>query len=323
MKCTSKKAVKEICLCLALSLLLSGCGGLKYDFAFDSKQGISSFSICYHLHQMKADSFARGLCVADTDKKLPGIETAGAYGLFDVERSSVLYAKDVHEQMNPASLTKIMTAVVALKEGTMDQVLTASENVKITEKGAQVSGIKKGDSMTLDQAMHLLLINSSNDVAVLIAEGVGGSVPEFVDMMNAEAKKIGATNSHFLNPHGLTEEGHYTTAYDMYLIFNEAMKYDDFMQIMHMDSYETVYHNAKGEEQSVSVKTTNLYLRKELEAPDNITVIGGKTGTTNAAGHCLVLLNRDISGKSYISIILGEPSKDKLYEDMLMLQKQI
>lgn len=306
-----------------MSFLLSACERIKYDFAFGSNQDVSSFTICDHFTEMKADSFAKELCVIENDNKNFALDDAGSFGLFDVQNTDTIASKNANQRMHPASLTKVMTAIIALKEGTMDQVLTATENVNITEAGAQLSGIKKGDSMTLDQALHLLLINSSNDVAIMIAEGIAGSVPQFVEMMNAEALRIGATNSCFVNPHGLTEEGHYSTAYDMYLIFNEAMKYKDFLQIMNMDSYETVYHDAKGNDKSISVKTTNLYLKNEVDVPENITVIGGKTGTTNAAGHCLILLSKDISGNSYISVILREPNKNKLYEDMFLLLNQI
>lgn len=147
--------------------------------------------------------------------------------------------------------------------------------------------------MTLDQALHILLMYSANDVAVLIAEGVSkGSVEDFVALMNQEAQEIGATNCNFLNPNGLTEEGHYVTAYDLYLIFQEALKYDLFNEIIQMNSYNTVYMDANGAEKSVEVETSNLYLRGGYDMPANVTVVGGKTGTTNAAGHCLILLSR-------------------------------
>lgn len=218
--------------------------------------------------------------------------------------------------MNPASLTKVMTALVALKRGNRDDVLTASSNVKINESGAQVCGLEPGDVMTLDQALRILLMYSANDVAIMIAEQYGGTVENFCEMMNQEAHSLGATNCHFTNPNGLTEDEHFITVYDMYLIFNEACKYDLFKEIISMNSYTTVYHDKNGDEKSFDKKTTNWYLLGEAESPTGITVIGGKTGTTTAAGHCLVLLSSDTSGKSYISIVLQSSERTVLYEEM-------
>ena len=173
--------------------------------------------------------------------------------------------------------------------------------------------------MTLDQALHILLLYSANDVAVLIAEGVAGSVEEFVTLMNEEAMDIGATNCHFTNPNGLTEEGHYVTTYDLYLIFQEALKYDLFNEIIQMTSYNTVYKDSNGNEKSIEMETTNLFLKGVYDMPANVTVIGGKTGTTNAAGHCLILLSRSSNGTPYISVIMKDTSKDELYTDMSTL----
>ena len=121
--------------------------------------------------------------------------------------------------------------------------------------------------MTLNQALHALLIKSANDAAVAIAEHIGGSVEGFADMMNEEAQAIGATNSHFVNPHGLNAENHYVTAYDMYLIFNEALKYDTVNEIISMTSYDTVYTDKNGNEKTLSVKNTNQYLAGNVAAP--------------------------------------------------------
>lgn len=106
---------------------------------------------------------------------------ASAAVLFDVNNREVLYSKNAHERLYPASLTKVMTALVALKNASLDTVLTATDSVKINESGAQLCGLKSGDTMTLDQALHILLMYSANDAAMLIAENVGGSVDHFVE----------------------------------------------------------------------------------------------------------------------------------------------
>ena len=117
--------------------------------------------------------------------------TASAAVLFDVNNKKVLYSKNAHERLYPASLTKVMTALVALQNASPDTVLTATDSVKITESGAQLCGLKAGDTMTLDQALHILLMYSANDAAMLIAENIGGSVDHFVEMMNEEAQRLG------------------------------------------------------------------------------------------------------------------------------------
>ena len=197
------------------------------------------------------------------------MSNASGGALFDVNNHETIYAKNIYEKLAPASLTKVLTAVVALKNASEDTLLTATSNVKITESGAQVCGLKEGDQLTLSQALHLLLINSANDAAVLIAEGVGGSVENFCEMMNEEALALGATNSHFVNPHGLTDDNHYTTVYDMYLIMNEAIKFEVFREIIHMDSYTTVYHDKNGAEKEITVNSTNYYfIGKAIHHPE-------------------------------------------------------
>lgn len=306
-------------------LLLTGCGQVSYDMPYTTDLQVSSFRIV----NLEEDSgvtipFASDLCVVDADTGNEDINiTASAAGLFDVNRKDTIYAKNVHEKLYPASLTKIMTALVALKHGSSDMMLTATSNVRGLEAGAQVCGIKEGDQMTLDQALHLLLINSANDAAVVIAEGIAGSVEAFADMMNEEALALGATNTHFVNPHGLPDDNHYTTAYDMYLIMNEAVNYSLFTEIIHMDSYTTVYADKNGASKEITVNNTNYFIQGTAQAPGGITVLGGKTGTTNAAGHCLVLLSRDSASNPYISIILRADSRDGLYEQMTDLLSEI
>jgi len=307
-KCINKFLV----ICILCSTLLCGCGAASYDLAYDCGES-------YKLNTGDIlETFAADICVVGGDVAVDTISMSAntCAGLFDVNQKETLYALNVSEQLEPASLTKIMTALVALKYGSLDQVLTASDSVNITESGAQLIGLSKGDSMTLSQALHILLIYSANDVAMLIAEGIGGDVDTFVDMMNEEAREIGATKCNFENPHGLTSDNHYVTAYDMYLIFNAAMQYDTFQEIINMASYSTSYTKSDGSSQSVEINSTNGYLRGDRTAPTNVTVIGGKTGTTNAAGHCLILLAKDTSGNPYIAVVMRAEDSDTLYNEM-------
>lgn len=293
---------------------------------YTASSEVSSFRIVNtEVSSDLADPFAESLCVVDTDVSSEEVDMSKAFGaaLFDLNRKGTLYAKNVHEKLYPTSLTKILTALVAIKHGSIDMKLTASANVRNLESGAQVCGVKEGDQMTLNQALHLLLINSANDVAVMVAEGVGGSLEGFAEMMNEEARELGATNSNFVNPHGLPDDNHYTTVYDMYLITNEAVKYQLFNEIIQMDSYTTIYYDKSGAEKEVSVNNTNAYIRGDTQPPSGVTVLGGKTGTTNAAGNCLVLISRDSSSNPYISIIMRAEGSEALYEQMTDLLDEI
>ncbi len=333
MRCTSrknalkfKKTVMGIWMPVLLLTGLSGCGKLQYDMAYNVNSKVSGFNVVTGQNSERVEAFAADLCVVTDDildDENVDMSQATAAVLFDVNQKEVIYSKNAHERLHPASLTKVMTALVALKNAPLDKVLTATSAVNITESGAQLCGLKSGDTMTLDQALHILLMYSANDVAMMIAENIGGTTDNFIKMMNEEAGRLGATNTNFCNPHGLTQEGHYTTAYDLYLIFNEAIKYEKFNEIIHMTSYQTTYYNGEGEAKELSVNTTNRFLKGDYQAPENVTVIGGKTGTTNAAGHCLMLLSRDTSGAPYISIILCSEANDILYPEMIDLLDEI
>lgn len=301
-------------------VLLTGCGNTELPFPYDPDYEVSSFRVVRDAAGSVASSFAEDLCVTTTDV---GVDTVPvdltdvtAAGLFDLNRHEVLYAKNIHERLNPASLTKIMTALVALKHGNPDDMITVTDEARITESGATLCGLKTGDTLTLNQALHALLISSANDAAAAIAVHIAGSIEGFADMMNQEALKIGATNSHFTNPHGLTAEDHYVTAYDLYLIFNEALKYELISEIIHMTSYETAYTDASGNSRALTCQNTNLFLRGDYKTPDQVNVIGGKTGTTTAARSCLILLCRDASGNPYIAVMLSAKERDLLYQTM-------
>lgn len=310
---------------MMLMICCSGCGSLSYDMAYHVDYDVSSFNVVTRQETRTAQPFAANLCVASGNVPSDTVDMthAEAAGLFGLDKKEVLYAKNIHERLHPASLTKVMTALVAIRYGQLNQTLTASDVVNITEPGAVLCGLTSGDTMTLDQALRILLIYSSNDVAMMIAENVGGSVERFVEMMNEEAARLGATNTHFMNPHGLTESEHYTTAYDLYLIFKEAVKIDTFNEIIHMSSYQTVFYDKDGKEKPFDKQTTNLFLRGNYQPPANVTVIGGKTGTTNAAGNCLILLSRDENGSPYISVILRAEGGEALYSGMQELLGEI
>ena len=140
-----------------------------------------------------------------------------------------------------------------------------------------------------------------------------------LEEMNREAKALGATQSHFVNANGLPDDDHYTTIYDMYLIFQAAIQTQDFIDIIHTQSYDAAYQHASGNAVTQKWESTNRYLNGQIKEPEDITVVGGKTGTTNAAGYCLVLYSKNKKGDDIVSIVY----KGKTRSDMYTLMNQI
>ena len=315
-----------VCIALIATLALSGCQSAKDDYLlYKDTYKTSGDSGSGQLSQ--ENFFAEELAIVNNtdnsggDKKL----TAGSSLLVNRTDHKTLYANHVYHKLYPASLTKLLTALVVLQNSNMSDEVTISYNAShITEIGAKLCGFEEGDTISLDALLKSMLVYSGNDAAVALAEHVGGSVESFVKMMNQEAKKIGAVHSNFINPNGLHDDNQYTTAYDLYLIFNELLNFDSFRTIMPMASYTAQYSDKNGNPKEKEFKTTDLYLSGEKTANSEIKVIGGKTGTTSKAGNCLILLSRDTNKKEYISVILRANGSNDLYSQMShLLSKEI
>ena len=266
----------------------------------------------------RAETFTQDLCVTAGDVSFEdeSLQYAEAGTIMDLSTHEVLFAQNVHERLYPASLTKVMTALVAIKYGNLDDIVTIDENALDIDPESSVCYLELGDQYTLKQLIYGMLLASGNDAANAIAWHVGGSQEGFVALMNQEAAAIGATNSHFMNAHGLQDENHYTTPYDMYLIFNEAIKYSTFTDAINQKSYTVTYTAGDGEQYERTWFATNYYFTGEAAAPQDVTIFGGKTGTTDEAGACLSLLSKDPYGNSYFSIIMKADTKDDLYIEM-------
>ena len=270
-------------LILSGSLCLSGCSvGLKD--AYSLKERVPSIEASFAAEDEAAKGFASDLCVISDEGSFdPEDVTSQAGALFDLTDREVLYSKDAFEKMYPASITKVMTSLIAIKYGNLEDQVTVTEDAVISESGATLCGIKPGDTLTLEQLLYGLMLPSGNDAGAAIAIHMAGSIDAFADMMNEEAKRLGATDTHFMNPHGLHDEDHYTTAYDLYLIFNEALKYPEFRTVTGSTAYTANYTNGAGQSVSKTWRGGNWYLTGEQETPDGLTVFSGKTGTTNSS----------------------------------------
>ncbi|MCD8155390.1 MAG: serine hydrolase [Clostridiales bacterium] len=269
----------------------------------------------------RADSLAADLCVVQGEVTVDALNLeSGQEGLLlSLEDQEVLFAVGAYERIYPASITKIMTALVALKYGNMEDVVTITAEDVALDSDSQRVGFVEGDQVTMDVLVHSLLVYSGNDAALAIARHVGGSTTEFVAMMNSYAASLGCTGTNFVNPHGLHDDNHYTTAYDIYLMLNEALNYTEFTDITQLSSYTAVYTASDGTETSVVLTATDQYLTGESTPPKNVTILGGKTGTTSAAGNCLAILVQNEYARPYVSIILGAGSKELLYQQMNIL----
>lgn len=284
----------------------------------EDKDNVSAASL------MKASAFAEDLCVSAGDVEHDGISLNGSEkgALFDVGDKKVIFGEDMYEKVYPASITKIMTAILAVKLGNMDDVVTITEEDVTLEEGSQMVGFQAGDTVTMDELFHGLLVYSGNDCAMAIARHIGGTVEQFVEMMNEEAIRLGATGTHFVSPHGLHDENHYTTVYDIYLMLNEAISYSYFVETMQLGNYVITY--TRGEQVlTARLDATDHYLTGQESAPTGVTVLGGKTGTTSAAGSCLAILSQNRYGEPYISVVMKAVNKIYLYKDMNALLAQI
>ena len=248
---------------------------------------------------------------------------AKAAFLFDVTENNALYAQKCFDLLYPASTTKLLTAYVTLKYADLSsEVVVPSDAAGITRQGAQLCGLKKGDCVTVLDLLNALLVYSANDAAVLLCDEVRNGM-ETSEFLNAEAKKIGAVRTTFMNPHGLHDSNHKTNAYDLYLIFKECMKYPEFLDIISKNECQVLCKKKDGTERIISLEATNQYITGEVAAPEGVTVLGGKTGSTSYAGECLVLLS-SCNGHMYISGIFGAKSKTAMYEEMnTLLSKEL
>lgn len=322
MKCTNRTKVAIIGVMAMTGIVLSG-------FEKKPETPITEYEVeKYNANLYEGSFYAEELCVAQEDvpaESYTGDTNVHSAALFDVSGKTVLYSYLSHEKIYPASVTKIMTALIALENGNMEDQVTVGVNAAASSfpADAQLCGLQEGEVWTLGDLVNALMLYSGNDAGTAIAEHIAGSEAEFVDMMNRRAKEIMANNTHFSNAHGLHEDDHYTTAYDLYLIFNECIKDERFVNIIQQESYTASYIGADGTAKEAVFAPTNLYAKGEVEKPGNVTIVGGKTGTTGEAGSCLILLEKDAQNNSYISIVMGAPDKPALYADMTALIQTI
>ena len=225
--------------------------------------------------------------------------------IYDRASGRILYEKNGNKQTPMASTTKIMTAIVVLENANLKDTVTITS--KAAGTGGSRLGLKKNDKITVNDLLYGLMLRSGNDAAVALAIHIGGSIEGFAQMMNDKAKKMGLTNSHFVVPHGLDNEGHYTTAYELAKMADYALNVAKFKEIVSCQT-ATIYINGYAK----VINNTNQLLGSVSG------VYGVKTGFTNGAGRCLVSsCKRD--DLDIITVIIGADTTKMRTADTIKL----
>ncbi len=228
--------------------------------------------------------------------------------IMEASTGMVLYAKNIDDVHYPASITKIMTALLAIENCSLSETVTFSHDAVFgLEPGSAHISADVDEQLTMEQCLYALMLKSANEVANAIGEHVAGSVPKFAEMMTAKAKELGCKNTHFTNPHGLHNDDHYTTAYDMALITRAAMKNPTFRTIAGTQRYVIPPTNKQSETRYLTNKHQMIYPNDYPQYAYQYT-LAGKTGYTDQAGNTLVTVAKK-DGLELICVVLkSKPS---------------
>ena len=239
--------------------------------------------------------------LADKDAYTGKVKAAIVY---DLTSDTLIFAQDIDEKLYPASLTKVMTALLTIEmESDLDQMVTVtSECLKGMEPGGSNVALQVDEQMSVRDLLYCLMVKSGNDAASTLAVHNSGSIEAFVEVMNRRAQELGCTGTNFINPHGLHHDDHYTTARDMAKILKEAMKHPLFEEIFTTKEYVVPATNLS---EARELKTTNFLIRSN-GYPNvlDTRVLGGKTGNTSKAGRCLCTL-AEKDGMRLLTVVLG------------------
>lgn len=238
--------------------------------------------------------------------------------LIDTDTGEILYEKNSHSQFYPASTTKIMTAILAIENGNMDDIVTIDQEAVSLTDGSHIA-LEPEEQLSLEHLVNALLIESANDAAYAIAKHISGSIGEFIKLMNEKAKSIGALNTTFVNPNGLPNEEHMTTAYDLAMIARYAMENEKFRSIVQNYTYTIPITNKKSEQRYLKSANRLLYSTEKIDVNGKLTPIkyegvnGVKSGYTVAAQQCLVT-SFEKDDHKLIAVVLKSNGKN-IYSD--------
>lgn len=312
-----------IAVILVLSMgILTGCGSNTYKAGKQLDIGVLPELPIYGNCSMAADHAVIG---RDEEINASGFEDCYSAMLINDTKNQALVAHDVHKRIYPASMTKIMTGIIVIEsiergDISLDDVVTLNRKVTFDDWDAMASDLVGGCRITIKNLLYGLMLTSYNDCGVILAEVISGSESEFCDLMNDKAREIGATNTHFVNCHGLHDDDHYTTAYDLYLIIKEFSRHDLAYVIDSLDTYDFEYTDAEGNEQSVTIEPTNEFLTGEVNLPSGYSIGSWKTGTTEEALNCLIMeVKNNSTNDDFVVMVAGADGKELLYSSMTKL----
>ena len=240
----------------------------------------------------------------------PALSSAKAVVLADLDSGRLLYELNKDEQRSPASLTKIMTVLLAIEalergEVSLDEMVTAQADCLAgLDTDSSTSGIQPGEIISYRDLLYCALVHSANEACNVLAHRVSGSVDDFVALMNLRAAELGCENTHFSDPNGLSKENHYTTAYEMYLIACEALRHPLFAEICNTKGYDMAATNLSG---ARSFYNSNALITADSEYGSSYVypyAAGVKTGFTQKAGYCLVS-TAEKDGVRLLAVVMG------------------
>lgn len=320
MKCINNCHIKRLlCVVCTTALFISGCGITKTEElpknAYDAYFFQNSYTNIEEDISVK-DLFSKDLCVTNTinfGMDETDSQVAQGAGAFNVSKQEVVYSQNIFTRLYPASTTKILTAYIILRDCTLNDVVIVSESATDQASDSSVCGLKAGDNITVNDLLFGMMLESGNDAAEALAEHHSGSVEAFAQVMTETAHSLGATKSNFKNPSGLPHEEHYTTVYDMYLIMNAAISNPKFVDIISSKKKAVVYTSSAGKVVEKTYTNNNRYFTGGTTTPEGFEIVGGKTGTTGAAGYCLVLYSKNPAGEDIISIVFKADGRHNLY----------
>ena len=241
--------------------------------------------------------------------------------LIEANSGKVLYEKNSNKVKYPASTTKIMTAILTMENCELTDIATVSHNALFSVPASYVTAdLKEGEQLTIEQLLNVLLIPSANDAAFVLAEHIGGTVENFANMMNEKAKEIGCLNTHFVNPNGIHNKNHTTTAYDLALMGKYAMQFDKIREIVKKTRYTLPATNKYDKADRIFKTSNELIEVNNSKAKDNYyyeNAIGIKTGYTSEAGSCIIAGAKKDNLEVIVVVLGGQSTKDGLSQRYL------
>lgn len=277
-----KKLMTKVCAGVMAVLAVAGSGTVNVEAAVDNG----------HIFSVESNQWPGWPQASDI--------TSGTAVVMETSTGTILYDKGMDDIRYPASITKVMTAIIAMDNSTLDTPVTFTET-GLADAYAGSSNINPqlGETFTMEQCLYMILIKSANDVSTQVAEVVGGTVENFVNMMNQKAAELGCTNTHFTNANGLEDDNHYTTAHDMALIGQEALKHELFRTIVSTSSYSVGPTNRIDGTRVFDTHVDLLPGGKHFYEG----CFGGKTGYTDISQSTLITFNKK-NNMELISVVM-------------------